>query len=357
MFDPAPLLSGDRRALARLLTRIENAAPEADAALAALFPHTGRAHLIGVTGAPGSGKSSLVNELAKAFRARGQTVAIVAVDPSSPFTGGAILGDRIRMRDLAGDPGVFIRSMASRGTLGGLARATSDVVKALDAAGFDKILIETVGAGQAEVGIARAAHTVLVIEAPGLGDDVQAIKAGILEIADVLVVNKADQPNADATVRALRASLDLAHPVAHTWKDAEARAHHPVVEVPRGHREAAEADVPPPTLASPLWLTPILQTVAIQGAGLTELVEAIERHRAHLLASGELARRERERLTHELETRLRDTLLAGLLARVGNGSFNAFVSKILAREMDPSSAARKLVEDSRFKLQDSKIES
>src|SRR4029077_17317416 len=176
------------------------------------YPFTGHAHIIGVTGAPGTGKSSLVSTLARHYRSSGLTIGIVAVDPTSPFTGGAILGDRIRMRDLAGDPGIFIRSMASRGSLGGLARASADLVRALDAAGFDRILIETVGAGQTEVDIARAAQTTVVVEAPGLGDDVQAIKAGLLEVADVLVVNKADLPGADAAVRALRASLDLALP-------------------------------------------------------------------------------------------------------------------------------------------------
>lgn len=334
MYDPTPILSGDRRALARLLTRIENGAPEAEVALAVLFPHTGRAHTLGVTGPPGSGKSSLVNELAKALRTRGQTVAIVAVDPSSPFTGGAIMGDRIRMRDLAGDSGVFIRSMASRGSLGGLAHATSDVVKALDAAGFDKILIETIGAGQAEVEIARTAQTVLVIEAPGLGDDVQAIKAGILEIADVLVVNKADQPNADAAVRALRASLDLAHPAARQWADAA--HHHP------SHLDAPTA----PVVDERLWIPPIVQTVAIQGKGVADLVNAIDRHRAHLQTSGELLQRDRERLSHELETRLRDTLLARLLARLGNGQLGDTLERVLARELDPATAARQLAERS-----------
>ncbi|MGH2521036.1 MAG: methylmalonyl Co-A mutase-associated GTPase MeaB [Anaerolineales bacterium] len=330
MFDPTPILSGDRRALARLLTRIENGAPEAERALAALFPHTGRAHLVGVTGPPGSGKSTLVNELAKALRGAGQTVAIVAVDPSSPFTGGAILGDRIRMRDLAGDPGVFIRSMASRGALGGLARATADVVKALDAAGFETILIETVGAGQAEVDIARAAHTVLVVEAPGLGDDVQAIKAGLLEVADVLVVNKADQPGAESAVRALRASLDLAAPAARKWTN-HSGAHH------------ADLTPPSPPQSGESWRPPILQTVATQGKGVAELVKAIEQHRDYSNASGELARRERERLAHELETRLRDALLEGWLARVGNGQLAAALDQILARAIDPASAARELV--------------
>jgi LAO/AO transport system kinase len=342
MFDPTPILSGDRRALARLLTQIENAAPSAVGALAALFPHTGRAHRVGITGPPGTGKSTLVNELAKVWRRNGRPVAIVAVDPSSPFTGGAILGDRIRMRDLAGDPGVFIRSMASRGSLGGLARATGDVVNALDAAGFDVVLIETVGAGQTEVEIARTAHTTVVVEAPGLGDDVQAIKAGLLEVADVFVVNKADQPGAENTVRALRTSLDLANPAARTWRG---DAHHHLTPLPGFATPPPEGGAAhEPGVGGEAWLPPIVQTVALQGAGAADVVAAIERHRDHLRASGELARREREILTHELETRLRDALLAGLVARLGDGLVAAAVDKILAREIDPASAARELAE-------------
>ena len=218
MIDITPILSGKRLALSRLLTQIENDTAEGGEALNKLFPHTGKAHLIGVTGAPGTGKSSLVNRLAYFYRhppedQQSKRVAVVAVDPSSPFTGGAVLGDRVRMKDLAGDPGVFIRSMASRGSLGGLAKATAGIVQAFDAAGFEVILIETVGAGQAEVDIARLAHTTLVIEAPGLGDDIQAIKAGILEIADILVINKADRPGVENTERALKGMLNLAHPV------------------------------------------------------------------------------------------------------------------------------------------------
>jgi LAO/AO transport system kinase len=305
MFDPAPILSGQRLAIARLLTRVENG--NAAEALPALFAHTGRAHLIGVTGAPGTGKSSLVNEMAKALRRAGQTVGIVAVDPSSPFTGGAILGDRIRMRDLSGDPGVFIRSMASRGALGGLARATADVVTVLDAAGFDKVIIETVGAGQSEVDIARAAHTTVVVEAPGLGDEVQGLKAGILEIADVLVLNKADTPGAELALRALRAALEIGL--------------------------ATGSD----------WTPPLVQTVAVKGEGVAEVMERIEQHRAHLQSSGLLRQRERERLAAELEARLRDGLFRQLLSRLGDGQFNRLLDKLVAREIDPATAAHQLL--------------
>ncbi|MFW5772871.1 MAG: methylmalonyl Co-A mutase-associated GTPase MeaB, partial [Phototrophicaceae bacterium] len=249
------LRSGSRRAAARLLTMVENEREGVDEALAALFPHTGRAWVIGITGAPGTGKSSLVNALAKALRREGRTVGIIAVDPTSPFTGGAILGDRIRMRDLSGDAGVFIRSMATRGSLGGLARTTRDAIRVLDAAGFDVVLVETVGAGQSEVDIVRTAQTTVVVEAPGLGDDVQAIKAGILEIADVLVVNKADRPGADNTVRALRAMLELGHPVSRR----RVIAHHGQLI------EAAATD----SQAEPeaLWVPPIVKTAATDETG------------------------------------------------------------------------------------------
>ena len=300
------VLAGDRLALARLVSRIENNGAEARAALAALYPYTGRAHRVGVTGAPGTGKSTLVNEMAKVWRRQGQTVGIVAVDPTSPFSGGALLGDRIRMRDLAGDPGVFIRSMATRGCLGGLARATGDAVKVLDAAGFDIVLIETVGAGQSEVDIARTAHTVLVVEAPGFGDDVQAIKAGILEIADILVVNKADQPGAEHTARTLRAMLDLGQ-------------------------------------ARRSWHPPILKTVATEGQGVAAVVEAVTQHRAYLETSGELARQERERVTAELHHLLREALVARWLRQIPDGQVDAAIERILAREVDPHTAVEELI--------------
>ncbi|MBI4315381.1 MAG: methylmalonyl Co-A mutase-associated GTPase MeaB [Chloroflexi bacterium] len=330
------LLSGDRRALARLITQIENNRPEAREALAALYPHTGRAYLLGVTGAPGTGKSTLVNELAKARRRDGQTVAIVAVDPSSPFTGGAILGDRIRMRDLSGDPGVFIRSMATRGSLGGLARATADVIVALDVAGYQTIIIETVGAGQAEVDIAQLAHTTLVVEAPGLGDDVQAIKAGILEIADVLVVNKADQPGSDAAVRALRGMLNLAHPASRFPGAAAAAAH---------HRRPVGAGSPPPDPAAPVepvWQVPICETVATEGKGIAELWSAIERHREHQRASGALAHWQRIRIEHQLEALIRDELYARFVSASGEQLGQA-IQAILNRARDPYTVVEELL--------------
>ena len=295
-------LAGNRYALARLISLIEDNGTEARAALAALYPHTGQAHVVGVTGAPGTGKSTLVNELTKVLRAQGTTVGIVAVDPSSPFSGGALLGDRVRMRDLAGDQGVFIRSMATRGSLGGLARATSDVVKVLDAAGFSVVLVETVGAGQAEVDIARTAHTTVVVEAPGLGDEVQALKAGLLEIADVLVVNKADRPGAAQTARALEMVINR-----------------------NAVRGGADDNV---------WRPPILKTIALDGSGVPEVLEAIVGHREYLRASGSWAERERARVETELRNVLQQELLDRLLARVGEEQVQAWVERIAAREVD-----------------------
>ena len=301
-------LAGNRYALARLISLIEDNGTEARAALAALYPHTGQAHVVGVTGAPGTGKSTLVNELTKVLRAQGTTVGIVAVDPSSPFSGGALLGDRVRMRDLAGDRGVFIRSMATRGSLGGLARATSDVVKVLDAAGFSVVLVETVGAGQAEVDIARTAHTTVVVEAPGLGDEVQALKAGLLEIADVLVVNKADRPGAAQTARALEMVINR-----------------------NAVRGGADDNV---------WRPPILKTIALDGSGVPEVLEVIVAHREYLRASGSWAERERARVETELRNVLQQELLDRLLARVGEEQVQAWVERIAAREVDVYTAVR-----------------
>jgi LAO/AO transport system kinase len=328
------VLAGDRLALARLLSQIENEETTGLDDLAALYPHTGGAHLVGVTGAPGTGKSTLVNKLVLRMRQVGDEdsessirIAVVAVDPSSPFTGGAILGDRIRMRDLAGDPCVFIRSMASRGALGGLARATTGVVQALDAAGFDVIMIETVGAGQAEVDIARTAHTTVVITAPGMGDEVQAIKAGILEIADILVVNKADIPGADNTLRALRATLEMAKPE----KYALNLSHHddPGME----HGEESNG-----------WETPVIATIATEGDGVTELIRAIEDHRTYLRGSGEWTIRERGRIRSEMEWLLRDYLAARFLQRQPDGRFEEALEKVLSRSLSPRQAVLSMLE-------------
>jgi LAO/AO transport system kinase len=331
------LRTGDRRALARLLTQIQDETQESTAALIALYPHTGHAHRIGITGAPGTGKSSLVSSLAKHYRAAGRTVGIIAVDPTSPFSGGAVLGDRIRMRDLSGDPGVFIRSMATRGSLGGLARATGDSVHALDAAGFDVILIETVGAGQSEVDIAREAHTTLVVEAPGLGDDVQAIKAGILEIADILVVNKVDRPDAQNAVRALRAMLDLG-----SDRPSVAQWHHGQLLPP----EPAEPDAAASARdggEDQGWTVPILETVAPEAQGIPALVEAIDAHREYLHASGQLTRWTRHHVERDLAARLQDALLARFLRQTGPDRLRATIDRLVRRELDPLTAVAELL--------------
>ena len=322
------LLEGNRLALARLLTQVENDLPEGRTALAELFTHTGRAHLIGVTGAPGTGKSSLVNQLALLYRrSENKRVAIIAVDPSSPFTGGAVLGDRVRMRDLSGDSGIFIRSMASRGSVGGIAQATAAIAQVFDAAGFDIIIIETVGAGQSEVDVARLAHTTLVVEAPGMGDDIQAIKAGILEIADILVINKADRPGVENTERALRSTLELAHPTKRITR------HHGramSVEAPQG------ADPPGDTL---MWIPPIQKTVSTEGKGFGELVEAIARHVQYLHKSGDWAARDRARLEAELEAAIRETLVQRFMESVQKSKYEKIVGQVLNRNISPYEAA------------------
>lgn len=318
------VLAGNRLALSRLMTYVENDAPEGYTALDHLFPHTGKAHLIGVTGSPGTGKSSLVNQLARLYRHPvddypAHRVGIVAVDPTSPFTGGAILGDRVRMRDLAGDPDVFIRSMATRGALGGLAYKTSAVVQLLDAAGFEVIFIETVGAGQSEVEIARLAHTTLVVEAPGLGDDIQAIKAGILEIADILVVNKADKPGVDHTVRALQSMLNLA---ASNSK-------------PNKHRSSAQPSVQLDEPDPERWVPPIHKTTAINREGIEELFRSLQNHKAYLKRTSEWERRGKARLRRELDELLQTTLLRQWQSRIPHQVYQATLERLEKRELSP----------------------
>ncbi len=303
----AQLRAGNPRVVARAISAVERGGAEAREVIAAIFRHTGRAHIVGVTGAPGTGKSTLVNEIAKHYRRRGQRVGIVAVDPTSPFSGGAILGDRLRMQDLSGDDGVFIRSMATRGAFGGLAAATSDAVKVLDAAGFEIVLVETVGAGQNEVEIAANAQTTIVVQAPGMGDDIQAIKAGIMEIADLLIVNKADRDEVSATVAALEMNLNL--------------------------KPQAEND----------WRPPVLKTIATTGEGVADAVEWIGKHRAYLEANHLLQARERARFRAELELVVQRELMARLLRGVNGAKIESLVEQIAARELDVYAAAEKLI--------------
>jgi LAO/AO transport system kinase len=322
--------NGRRRAIAQLITLVENDQEAARTIVAALYPDTGKAHIVGITGPPGSGKSTLVNEIAKEYRKREQIVGIIAVDPSSPFTGGALLGDRVRMRDLSGDRGIFIRSMASRGSLGGLAHATGNVVKVLDAAGFDVILVETVGAGQAEVDIANAALTTVVIEAPGMGDDIQTIKAGILEIADLLVVNKVDRPGSDRTVKALQTML-------HMGMSRQDVNHH-------GRAMTAEGVDVTEDNPLPAWIVPLLETVAIEGRGVSLVVDALQNHRKHLLESGNWLVREKARSRREVSQLLRDRFMSEMQFSVPLDERDAIIEAVAKRHLDPYSAVERLFE-------------
>ncbi len=321
------LLAGDRLKLSRFLTQVENNDPQARQVLDALYKHTGKAHRVGITGAPGTGKSSLVNRLTAYIRAHlHKTVAIVAVDPSSPFTGGAILGDRVRMRDLAGDAGVFIRSMASRGAVGGLAMTTARLVQVFDAVGYDYVLVETVGAGQAEIEIAHLAHTTLVVEAPGFGDDIQAIKAGIMEIADILVINKADLPGVENTERALRSNLELGYAGPINRKT--------------GH---GQTEINPETKEG--WVPPVLRTVATGDEGIAGLFQAIEAHFLYLGQSGRLQEIEQERLKAELNDLLRERLMIDWQTKNDAKKLVAALQEVIKRNWSPEQAVDWLMKD------------
>ena len=299
--------AGDVRAAARLMRWIDDGLPEAEATLRELWPKTGRAQIVGITGNPGAGKSTLVDRLVAHLRAQGKTVGVLAVDPTSPFTGGAILGDRIRMQDHALDSGVFIRSLATRGQLGGLSRATSDCARVLDAMGKEVILIETVGVGQDEVEVCRLAHTTVVVVVPGLGDDIQAIKAGILEVADLFAVNKSDREGADRTVRDLRSMLELSH----------------VVGKEAGHEIA------------------IIKCVASQNEGVAAVWSAVEAHYQYLKAGPGLLQRETQRARNELVEVLRERLLKVALKKLAQegAQLDDLALRIARRETDPYSVA------------------
>ena len=293
------VLNGDPRAIARAISLIEDEAPQGAELIRRIFPRTGRAYLIGVTGAPGAGKSTLVDRLITEIRGRGHTVGVVAVDPTSPFSGGAILGDRVRMQAHAGDSGVFIRSMATRGHLGGLSRATGEAALVLDAAGMDDVLIETVGVGQDEVDIVRTADVSIVTLVPGTGDEVQALKAGIMEIADIFVVNKADRDGTDRTVASIKALQSLE------------------------------------TFAGGRWRPPIVKTVATTGDGVSELADEIERFRTHTAAAqGERRRARAEWRVREL---LAHRFVRYVEAKLAPGEFDRLLDRIAARDADPYS--------------------
>ncbi|MBI1377663.1 MAG: methylmalonyl Co-A mutase-associated GTPase MeaB [Frankiales bacterium] len=304
---------GQPRAVARLISYVEDASPVMREATAALAPYAGHAHVVGITGAPGVGKSTTTSALVGAYRAQGLRVGVLAVDPSSPFSGGALLGDRVRMQEHATDPGVFIRSMASRGHLGGLSWATPQAVRVLDAAGVDVVIVETVGVGQSEVEVAAEADTTLVLVAPGMGDGVQAAKAGILEIGDVFVVNKADREGADTTLRELRHMITLG----------------------TGPR-AGSSDDP--------WSPPVVRAVASRGEGIDDVLAAVTEHRAWLERTGELAARRRARAAGEIEA----IAFAALRRRIGDlhgdARLDALAARVVAGELDPYAAADTLVE-------------
>ncbi len=302
------LLDGDRRAVARIITLIENNAQDKEQLLRELFPHTGRAFVLGITGSPGAGKSSLADSLTSYYRKQGLTIGVIAVDPTSPFTGGAILGDRIRMQEHALDKGVFIRSMGTRGSLGGLARATKEAIKALDAYGRDIILVETVGVGQSELDIMATADTTMVVLNPGTGDSIQTIKAGIMEIADIFVVNKCDRDGADKMAAEVSAMLDL------------------------GHGQ------------NPNWRPPVMKTSTLDGRGIPELVEAVSKHREFAVSSGLFANRRAQQLKAEVTETVEHYLKELLWQKAGaSGEMDKLLEDAAQRKLDPYTIARRIL--------------
>jgi LAO/AO transport system kinase len=300
------LRSGDPRALARAISTVENRGPESADLLKALFPHSGKARILGMTGAPGAGKSTLVDQLAKHYRREGKTLGIIAVDPTSPYTGGAILGDRIRMQDHHADPGIYIRSMATRGSLGGLARTTADVATVLDASGRDLILIETVGVGQDEVDIVRLADITVVILVPGMGDDVQTIKAGIMEIADIFVINKSDREGAERVEREVRAMQSLA-------------------------------------MRSDHWSPPIVKTVASEGKGIEELAASIADYETYLNKENLVLKRNIQNWRERLVEMLRDAMLERARAQLGDGRAEQYAAEVAQHKRDPYTLVEEIV--------------
>jgi LAO/AO transport system kinase len=323
------LLGGKHRALARVITKIENRQPGYRDLVSQLHQHTGNADVIGVTGSPGSGKSTLVDKMAATYRERGLTVGVIAIDPSSPFTGGAVLGDRIRMASNIGDMDVFFRSMSARGSLGGLSTATTDAAKALDAFGKDKIIIETVGAGQNEIDIVKTADTVMVLVPPGSGDDVQMLKAGILEIGDIFVVNKADLDGANRTVQELREMLEY-----DSGSMPGTGGHHGTGSMDDLQLDTDEAG----------WDATIVETIAERGEGVEELLDVLEEHATYLDETGERDNQTRTRYAEEIRTLVREDVNELLAEELEHrGGLDSYVDDVVARETDPYAVSDELV--------------
>jgi LAO/AO transport system kinase len=330
----ARVIAGETRAVARAMRMVDDRTPGYLELLKALWPHTGKAWILGVTGNPGAGKSTLVDRLIESYRARGRRVGVVAVDPTSPYTGGAILGDRIRMSRHATDDGVFIRSLATRGHLGGLSRSTRDIVRILDAAGYGVVVVETVGVGQDELEITRTAHSTLVMMAPGMGDEVQATKAGLLECADVFAVNKADREGADGAVRDLELMIALGKETFGTLSRGRGHATHTAAD---GHVDPGESGA-----IGERWTPPIVKCVATRGEGMAELIAALDDHRGWIDETEAGRARRRQRVGEEVREALREALIEAAVHDLGD-ELDEAVHRVDAREVDPYSATEQLV--------------